>query len=106
MVLDMMRGHEESRQFCATDDDLLYERAKAATLAMAGWEREKNESPLSRMFGALFHYLDPRLDTRLQLRQQRRQVQRKQLRLMEKARLDWARRLASDHELEIRASRS
>ena len=105
MVLDIMRGSEEARQFYPTDDDLLYERAKGATSAMAGWARAKEESSFSKMFGALFHYIDPRLDTRLQLRQQRWQAQRRQMRLMEKVSADWARRLASDHQSEIRSSR-
>ncbi|MGN6156164.1 MAG: hypothetical protein ACTHN4_10600 [Sphingomicrobium sp.] len=96
MVLDIMRGNEESRRFCATDDALLYEFAKVATWAMAGWDRAKNESPLSRALGTLFHRIDPLLDTRLQLKQQRGQVQRRQRRLMEKIDPAWARRLAAD----------
>jgi hypothetical protein len=99
MVLDILRGNEESRRFLPSDDDLLYESAKTATFAMAGWDREKNESSFSRALGTLFHYIDPKLDTRLQGRQQLRQVQRRQLRLMKKIGPAWARRLTSDHQL-------
>lgn len=106
MVLDILRGNEESRRICESDDELLYQKAKAATWAMAGWEREKNESSLSRALGTLFHHIDPVLDTRLQLRQQRRQIQRRQLRLMEKVDLDWARRLALEHRSEWDSSAS
>ena len=94
MVLDILRGHEGNHgNFLQATLNYCMRSAKLATWALAGWDREKNESSLSRALGTLFHYIDPKLDTRLQGRQQRRQVQRRQLRLMEKIRADWARRL-------------
>jgi hypothetical protein len=100
MILDIFRGNEESRRVCESDDELLYQKSKSTTWAMAGWERAETESAFSKALGTLFHHIDPVLDTRLQRRQQWRQIQRRQLRLMEKIDLDWARRLALEHRSE------
>ena len=100
LLLDIHRGSEISRRSLRDEDALLYEYAKAATSALAGWHREKNMSPASKAFEALYHRLDRRFDLRLQLRQHRRMSHSFQRALMTKISAEWTERLDDEFRSE------
>ena len=95
-VLDIMRGEELSRRFLPDRDALLYDYAKGATEAIAGWHLEKNMSPLSNRLAGIFHRLDRRFNLRLQLRQANNLLHAHQLGLMRLISPEWSQRLQDE----------